>query len=690
MRGRSRACRLAPAGHVLEEYAERCRRSERNAPEPRRRAAAAVRPRGKGQPERQRAAPTGPGNRCIEHAFHVAPVTQRSRHGERDVPLGDDRVRRRRDALGRKAAPAYAKLSSECDAARKPPLPWIAASAGAIWPERAAATPARPRSAARPSAAPGEPPPGGLSAGTAVGAGAAAAAGTGALAAGTPSCSGVMAIATPSAAARAPRAAPAAAFGRVTAREPCAVATDGRTAVAAVDRVWTVEAARVTPVRVARTTGRAGAVPRLDGRTAGSATAALRAWVTPRVVVVARFVAGARAVVAGFTTAVVVCAADCASGFVAAATFVTLRAGSVATLATAWVAGLVAAVTVAAAWVTGLAAAVTVAAAWVTGLAAAVTVAAAWVTGLAAAVTVATAWVTGSAVVVTVAAVVWTGWVAFATGALVSGLVAVVTDWTTSVTGLGASVPAGAGVVTAWLTVPTVCVSGSSGPSASAVPPAMKIESATVAGIADARRRLGRRRACVSRVFISALSPSECRQVPLRACDKPLGDRCHPFPGKMWASVHAAHAPRHCGVEGRMTTPWAILLLCCMAAGIVAFSAARLARDAFEQPSAPEGAPRRPPAAAAVPMRSSAVESPPERSRRLPVPPPPAYATPAPEPTAPQPDSRLLELWAVQVEEGARKMTVATDGCRVTWNRRCKHGHPAWIVALNYLSPEGA
>jgi hypothetical protein len=42
-------------------------------------------------------------------------------------------------------------------------------------------------------------------------------------------------------------------------------------------------------------------------------------------------------------------------------------------------------------------------------------------------------------------------------------------------------------------------------------------------------------------------------------------------------------------------------------------------------------------------------------------------------------------MWARQVEAGARKMSIATDGCRVTWNRTCKHGHPSWLVHLGYL-----
>jgi hypothetical protein len=57
----------------------------------------------------------------------------------------------------------------------------------------------------------------------------------------------------------------------------------------------------------------------------------------------------------------------------------------------------------------------------------------------------------------------------------------------------------------------------------------------------------------------------------------------------------------------------------------------------------------------------------------------------APEPTAPRPETEKLVLWALQVKAGERKMSVATDGCRVTWNRTCKHGHPTWLVYLGYL-----
>jgi hypothetical protein len=56
-----------------------------------------------------------------------------------------------------------------------------------------------------------------------------------------------------------------------------------------------------------------------------------------------------------------------------------------------------------------------------------------------------------------------------------------------------------------------------------------------------------------------------------------------------------------------------------------------------------------------------------------------------PVPSGPQPESEKLELWARQIKAGERKMSVATDGCRVTWNRTCKHGHSTWLVYLGYL-----
>lgn len=62
-----------------------------------------------------------------------------------------------------------------------------------------------------------------------------------------------------------------------------------------------------------------------------------------------------------------------------------------------------------------------------------------------------------------------------------------------------------------------------------------------------------------------------------------------------------------------------------------------------------------------------------------------AAATRTPAPTAPRPKAEMLARWASQIKAGERKMTIATDGCRVTWNRTCKHGHPSWLVRLGYL-----
>jgi hypothetical protein len=70
-----------------------------------------------------------------------------------------------------------------------------------------------------------------------------------------------------------------------------------------------------------------------------------------------------------------------------------------------------------------------------------------------------------------------------------------------------------------------------------------------------------------------------------------------------------------------------------------------------------------------------------------------SLAEEAPRPPAPttlEPDHEKLELWAGQIRAGERKMSVATDGCRVTWNRTCKHGHPTWLVHLGYVSSQPA
>jgi hypothetical protein len=62
-------------------------------------------------------------------------------------------------------------------------------------------------------------------------------------------------------------------------------------------------------------------------------------------------------------------------------------------------------------------------------------------------------------------------------------------------------------------------------------------------------------------------------------------------------------------------------------------------------------------------------------------------ARPAPPPSVARPEAGKLALWARQVKAGERTFSLATDGCRVTWDRRCKHGHPSWLVHLGLLSP---
>jgi hypothetical protein len=121
-------------------------------------------------------------------------------------------------------------------------------------------------------------------------------------------------------------------------------------------------------------------------------------------------------------------------------------------------------------------------------------------------------------------------------------------------------------------------------------------------------------------------------------------------------------------------TGWMMLFAACAVVGGLAFSAARLRRGPFPRPAGED--PRAETAAAPV------------LDQRPPAP-EPAPALPAraqsPRPTVERPDAEMLALWASQIAAGTRKMTVATDGCRVTWNRTCRHGHPSWLVYLDYL-----
>lgn len=115
-------------------------------------------------------------------------------------------------------------------------------------------------------------------------------------------------------------------------------------------------------------------------------------------------------------------------------------------------------------------------------------------------------------------------------------------------------------------------------------------------------------------------------------------------------------------------TGWILLLAACVVCGALGFALVRSRSVLFGRPQAPDELAGAEPAA------------------REPAPQPRAEAAPGSEPTAERPRDEQLALWASQVAAGTRKMTVATDGCRVTWNRSCKHGHPSWIVYLDYIS----
>ena len=127
----------------------------------------------------------------------------------------------------------------------------------------------------------------------------------------------------------------------------------------------------------------------------------------------------------------------------------------------------------------------------------------------------------------------------------------------------------------------------------------------------------------------------------------------------------------------------------CAACWLAGFSAVRFAGRGLSTDSPEAAMPTRPDPARTVirVARAPAVER--ERPTRSAAPRAKKVAlakpTPAPSPTAARPEAAKLALWARQVKAGERRMTVATDGCRVTWNRACKHGHPSWLVHLGYL-----
>jgi hypothetical protein len=163
-----------------------------------------------------------------------------------------------------------------------------------------------------------------------------------------------------------------------------------------------------------------------------------------------------------------------------------------------------------------------------------------------------------------------------------------------------------------------------------------------------------------------------------------------------------------------VTTFWLWVSAGCACSALIGFSAVRLAprllnfreidpastpiwgelppTTAHERPAATATADREPTAAAtphtAQPRSGARAGARGSVPSRLAPKQPPSAATGRPlAPTAAEPDAEKLALWARQVKAGERKMSVATDGCRVTWNRTCKHGHPTWLVQLGYLEP---
>jgi hypothetical protein len=166
-----------------------------------------------------------------------------------------------------------------------------------------------------------------------------------------------------------------------------------------------------------------------------------------------------------------------------------------------------------------------------------------------------------------------------------------------------------------------------------------------------------------------------------------------------------------------MTLFWLFVSAGCAVSGLLGFAAVRFGtRELLKEAAAAHPlereiwARRAPTPAREIPRKDAAAPAP---AREIPWPPqgrapqavagdaglggPPATPAPArtpkpaaapqpvPAPTGPRPQAAKLALWARQVKAGERKMSIATDGCRVTWNRTCKHGHPSWLVHLGYL-----
>jgi hypothetical protein len=151
-----------------------------------------------------------------------------------------------------------------------------------------------------------------------------------------------------------------------------------------------------------------------------------------------------------------------------------------------------------------------------------------------------------------------------------------------------------------------------------------------------------------------------------------------------------------------MTSFWVWVSAGCALSALFGFAAVRLGarklgggswlleQPARTTPQLPRPAvitlPEAPVEVPAARVEAPRAPEPPEPPAERPLPAAPgARPAPAPAPTAARPDAKKLALWARQVKAGERKMSIATDGCRVTWNRTCKHGHPSWLVHLGYL-----